>query len=53
MTFHTKILWVQNHSVLGSMKQIDILKFMMELDILFGLGLFGSGQYDGIYLDIL
>ena len=26
---------------------------MMELDILFGLGLFGSGQYDGIYLDIL
>ena len=33
MTFHAKLLWVQNHYVLGSMKYMKLLKFMMELDI--------------------
>ena len=28
-----KTLLVQNHCVLGSTKQIDLLEFMMELDI--------------------
>ena len=33
MIFHAKLLWLQNHCVLGSMKLKDVLKFMMELDI--------------------
>ena len=32
MTFRTKHLWVQNHCVLGLIKKMDLLKFMMELD---------------------
>ena len=31
MTFHTKILRVQYHCVLGSTKWIDLLRFTMEL----------------------
>ena len=33
MTFHTRILWAQNHWVLVSVTYMDLLKFMMELDI--------------------
>ena len=33
MTFYTKRLWVQNHCVLGSMIEMDLLKFMMGLGI--------------------
>ena len=33
MTFHTKLLCVQNHFVFGSKKFMDLLKFMIELDI--------------------
>ena len=33
MTFHTKRLWVENHCVLGSIKKMDLPKFMMQLDI--------------------
>ena len=32
MTFHTKLLWFQNHCVLGLVKLMDLVKFMMELD---------------------
>ena len=32
MTFHTKHQWVQNNYILGSMKQMDLLKSIMELD---------------------
>ena len=34
MTFHTKFLWVKKfHCVLDLIKWMDLLKFMMELDI--------------------
>ena len=33
MTFHTKLSWMQNHCVFSSKKEIDLLKFMMELRI--------------------
>ena len=33
MTFHTKILLVQNQCVLGLATWMDLLEFMMELDI--------------------
>ena len=33
MIFNTKILLVQYHYILGSMNKMDLLKFMMELDI--------------------
>ena len=33
ITFHTKLLLMQNHSVLGLIKYMDLLEFMMELDI--------------------
>ena len=46
MTFHIKILQVQNHCVLGSMKQIDLLIFYDGIGYLV---LFGSGWYDIIY----
>ena len=32
MTFHTKILWVQSYCVLGSIKQMVLLRFMIELE---------------------
>ena len=32
-TFYTKLLSVQSHCVLGSRKKMDLLKFMLELDI--------------------
>ena len=37
MTFHTKCLWVQNHCELGSIKYMDLLKFITELDIYYYL----------------
>ena len=33
MTFHIKLLRTQNHCVFGSIKLMDFLKFIMELDI--------------------
>ena len=33
MTFHTNVLWVQNHCIFGSIKWMDLLKFMVESDI--------------------
>ena len=33
MAFHTELQQVQNHFVLGKMKQMDLLKFIMELYI--------------------
>ena len=33
MTFHTKLLWIQTCCAFGWIKQMDLLKFMMELDI--------------------
>ena len=33
MTFHKKPQQAQNHCVFGLMKYMDLLKFMMELDI--------------------
>ena len=33
MTFHIKCLWLQNHCVLGSMKEMDLLKFGMQFVI--------------------
>ena len=33
MTFHTKLSLVQNHWVFGLKKEMDLLKFMIELDI--------------------
>ena len=33
MTFHTKRQRVQNHSVLGSIKYMDLLKFIIKLDL--------------------
>ena len=36
MTFHTKCLWVQYHFVLGSVKQMDLLKVMVVYLVLFG-----------------
>ena len=34
MIFHMKLQWVENHSVLGSIKEIDLLGFVgVNLDI--------------------
>ena len=33
MTFHTKRQRVQKHSVLGSIKYTDLLKFIIKLDL--------------------
>ena len=33
MTFHIKLLLVQNPGVLDSIKSMDLLEFLMELDI--------------------
>ena len=33
MTFHTKLEWVQNHCLFRTTKEMDSLKFKMELDI--------------------
>ena len=33
MAFHTKRQRVQNHCVLGMIKQMDLLKFLTKLDI--------------------
>ena len=33
MTFHTKNLWVQDLCILGLIKQMDLLKLMIELGI--------------------
>ena len=33
ITFHSNLCLAQNHCVLGSMKKMDLLKFMVELDI--------------------
>ena len=41
MTFHAKNVWVQHHYLLGSMKQMDLLKFMMKLDIQYYLVIVG------------
>ena len=34
LTFHAKLLWVENHCVLGLTKYMDLLMFLMELNIL-------------------
>ena len=44
VTFYAKLLWVQNHCVLGSIKSMNSLKFMMELDLV----LFGPERHDAI-----
>ena len=45
MTFHAKLELVQNHCVLGSMKQMDFLKFMMELDVQYYLIMAGLKKF--------
>ena len=45
ITCHTKLWLVQNHCILGSLKQMDLLEFMMELDLVFG-----PEKYDAIYI---
>ena len=47
-----KLLQVQNHGIFGSIKQIDLLKFMMELDISYNMVLEVMTQFV-IGLDIL
>ena len=37
MIFHTKLKQVQNHCVLGSIRWMDLLKFMIKLGILWYL----------------
>ena len=37
MAFHTKLQRVQSHCVLGTTKYMDLLKFMINLDILYYL----------------
>ena len=32
MTFYTKLCLAENHYILGSMKYMDYLEFMMEID---------------------
>ena len=45
MTFHTKLLWAQNHWVLGS--KVD--GFIEVYDGAWCLVFFGSERYDAIY----
>ena len=52
MKYLAKLLQVQNHGILGSIKQIDLLKFMMELDIQYNMVLEVMTQFV-IGLDIL
>ena len=46
MTFQIKLLWVQNHCVLGSIKKMELLKFIFRNRYLV---LFGPKMYDAIY----
>ena len=45
MKFHAKLLSVQYYCVLGSMKQVDLLKFMMRLDIQYYLVVGGKIKF--------
>ena len=52
MTFHKKLLQVENHCVLDLINQIDLLKIVMELDIQYYLTLKDMMQFM-MELDIL
>ena len=52
MTFHAKLLFLKNYWVLGSIKHMDLSKFMVELDIQYYFALGGMMQFI-IELDIL
>ena len=45
MTFHTKPKQAQNHCVFGWIKYMDLLKFMMELDIQYYLIMGGAVKF--------
>ena len=48
MTCRTELCFMQNHCALGSVKQVDLLEFIIELYIV-NIILFGPQKYDVIY----
>ena len=51
MTFHTKHLRVQNYCVFGSIKQMNLLKFVMELDMQYNLVIIGIMKFLIVFFD--
>ena len=52
MTFHTKLQRVKNHCISGTIKQMDLLKFMMKVNLDYYLIVVGVIKFV-IGLDVL